>query len=148
MLSVRRRREGAVALHQPLAVVAVLELVLPAGEVAEAYKQLTWIERLWRELKDAMEVRPIDHHLKKDTVRGHLFVCFLALYLAAVLRKKLAAADLELPWDELIRDLAALRAVEVELDGQRYVLRSPLQGHAGKVFAALGAKVPPLAEAL
>lgn len=121
---------------------------LPAGEVAEAYKQLTWIERLWRELKDVMEVRPIYHHLKKDNVRGHIFVCFLALYLAAVLRKKLAAADLKLPWDELIRDLSALRAVEVELDGQRYVLRSPLKGQAGKVFAALGAKVPPLAEAL
>jgi hypothetical protein len=35
---------------------------LPAWEVGEAYKQLIWIERLWRELKHVMEVRPIYHH--------------------------------------------------------------------------------------
>lgn len=121
---------------------------LPAGEVAEACKQLGWIERLWRELKDVIEVRPIYHDLKKDNVRGHIFGCFLAVYLAALLRKKLVAANLKLPWEELIRDLAALRAVEVELDGQHHVLRSPLKGHAGRVFAAVGGKVPPLAEPL
>ena len=52
---------------------------LPAPEVAEAYRQLTWIERLWRELKDVMEVRPIYHHQKKDNVKGHIFVSFPAL---------------------------------------------------------------------
>jgi transposase len=121
---------------------------LPADEVAEAYKQLTWIERLWRELKDVMEVRPVYHHLKKVNVQGHIFISFLALYLAALLRQKLAAAGQKLPWDEVVRDLSDLRAVEVELDGQRYLLRSPLKRHAGKVFAAVGAKVPPLAQAL
>ena len=119
---------------------------LPAEEVALAYKHLTWIERLWRDLKDVVELRPIFHWQKRDNVKGHIFVCFLSLYLAALLKHKLAQAALKLPWDEIIRDLSAMRAVTVDLAGEAYLLRSPLQGHAGKILAALGIKPPPLAQ--
>src|SRR5262249_17306884 len=34
---------------------------LSAAECGEAYKELTWIERLWRELKDVVELRPVYH---------------------------------------------------------------------------------------
>jgi len=121
---------------------------LPAGEVAQAYKELTWIERLWRELKDVVEVRPNYHWKKRENVKGHIFACFLALYLAALLRKLLAKADLKLPWDEVIRDLSSMRAVRVELGGEKYLLRSPIKGCAGQVFAAVGVKVPALAQPL
>lgn len=119
---------------------------LPAAEVACAYKHLTWIERLWRDLKDVVELRPIFHWQRRDNVKGHIFVCFLSLYLAALLKRKLAQAELKLPWDEIMRDLSALRAVTVDLGGEQYLLRSPLQGNAGKILAALGIKPPPLAQ--
>lgn len=121
---------------------------LPAAEVAQAYKELTWIERLWRELKDVVEVRPIFHWRRKENVKGHIFTCFLALHLAAFLRRKLARAGLKLPWDEVIRDLSQVRAIVVELAGERYLMRSPLKGCAGQVFAAAGVRVPPLAQPL
>lgn len=139
---------------------------LPAVEVAEAYKQLTWIERLWRELKNVMEVRPIFHHKKKDNVKGHIFACFLALYLSAALRHRLhenIAAEHPkdaqppdgsrpptqwLPWDDVMRDLQQLRAITVRLDGERYLLRTELKGHATRVFRALGIRPPPLATVL
>lgn len=121
---------------------------LPAVEVAQAYKQLTWIERLWRELKDVMRLRPIFHHQKRDNVRGHIFVCFLALYVAALLRRRLSEAGRKPQWDELIRDLSDVRAVTVQLEGARFLLRSPLRGCAGDVFSAVGLKPPPLATPL
>jgi transposase len=121
---------------------------IPTAEVALAYKQLTWIERLWRELKDVMEVRPIYHWQIKDNVRGHIFVCFLALYLAALLKHKLAEAKEVIPWDEVIRDLSSVRAVRVALAKEIYLMRSPLHGSAGRVFSATGVKVPALAELL
>ena len=119
---------------------------LPAGEVAQAYKDLSWIERLWRDLKDVVELRPIYHWRKKENVKGHIFVCFLALYLAALLRKQLNDAGVEAPWDEVLRDLASVRAVTVNLGGELYLMRSPLQGRAGSIFAAVGIKPPPLAQ--
>ncbi|PIQ82010.1 MAG: transposase, partial [Candidatus Omnitrophica bacterium CG11_big_fil_rev_8_21_14_0_20_64_10] len=119
---------------------------LPAVEVAQAYKELTWIERLWRELKDVVEVRPIYHHIKKDNVKGHIFACFLALYLVALLKRKLAEAKMMLPWDEMIRDSSAMRAVVVRLGGERYLMRTALRGCAGTLFRIVGVKVPPLAQ--
>jgi len=121
---------------------------LPAADVAHAYKELSGIERLWRELKDVVEIRPIYHHLIKNNVKGHIFSCFLALYMVASLKKKLKEQQLHIPWDEIIRDLSAVRAVIVRIKEDRYLMRTPLKGHAGKLFQIVGAKVPPLAQPL
>jgi hypothetical protein len=121
---------------------------LPADEVAQAYKQLTWIERLWRELKDVVQVRPVYHHWERDNVKGHIFICFLALYLAALLRQKLAAAGLKLPWDDVIRDLSQLRAVTLRVQKDRFLMRSPLKGCTSSVLAAVGVKPPVIAQAM
>lgn len=137
---------------------------LSAAEVAEAYKQLTWIERLWRELKDVMEVRPIFHHQKKENVKGHIFASFLALYLSATLRRRLDTlwqkehpeaapprspeepARLPVRWDKLMEDLSQLRAVRVRLEGERYLMRTELKGQAHEAFRAIGLRPPPLAQ--
>ncbi len=139
---------------------------LPASEVAEAYKQLTWIERLWRELKEVMEVRPIYHHQKKDNVKGHIFASFLALYLSASLRRRLDAlaqkehpeaagnrnatepARLPIRWEKLLEDLSQLRAIRVRLDNQCYLMRTELKGQAHEAFRAVGVRPPPLAQPL
>lgn len=139
---------------------------LPATEVAEAYKQLTWIERLWRELKDVMEVRPIYHHKKKENVKGHIFAAFLALYLSATLRQRLQdlrarehpeemkppgpgePPRLPIEWDALIQDLSQVRAVTIRMEDERYLLRTDFRGHAAEVFRAAGVRPPPLAQSL
>lgn len=119
---------------------------LPAEEVAEAYKHLTWIERLWRELKSVLEIRPIYHHKKRHNITGHIFGTFLALYLTAFLKTKFAAAKQKLPWDEVIRDLSAMTAIHLEVNGAFYRMRPPLEGCAGRVLQIVGARVPPVAE--
>ena len=119
---------------------------LPADEVAQAHKQLSAIERLWRELKDVVEVRPVFHHWVCDNVKGRVFVCFLALYVAAHLRHKLAAAGLQLPWDDVVRDLCEVRAITLHVRQDRFLMRSPFKGTAGKVFTAVGVRPPVIAE--
>lgn len=140
---------------------------LPAAEVAEAYRQLAWIERLWRELKDVVELRPIYHHHKKDNVKGHSFAAFLALYLSAMLRRRLdelwhrehpdestaapvrpQPAKTRRPWEDLIRDLSQLRGLRVRLDAELHLLRTELKGTADQAFHALGLRPPPLAQKL
>lgn len=121
---------------------------LPAEEVALAYKNLLWIERLFRELKTLLQTRPIYHHLVKDNVKGHIFGCFLALYLVVVLRKKIEALGEKLEWEDLIRDLSQLRAIALRLDSKRYLLRTDLGGRAHLAFKAVGLRPPPLAQLL
>jgi hypothetical protein len=121
---------------------------LPADEVALAYKNLLWIERLFRELKSLLETRPIYHHWVKDNGKGHIVGCFLALYLVVVLRKKIEQLGQRVEWDDLIRDLSQLRAIALRLDDQRYVLRTELAGVAHVAFKAVGLRPPPLAQRL
>jgi hypothetical protein len=121
---------------------------LPADEVALAYKNLLWIERLFRDLKSLLETRPIYHHWVKDNVKGHIFACFLALYLVVVLRKKIAALGRAVEWADLMRDLSQLRAIGLQLDDQHYLLRTDLRGTAHVAFQAVGLRPPPLAQVL
>jgi transposase len=78
-----------------------------------------------------VELRPIFHWRKRENVNGHIFVCFLALYLAALLRRKLAQAGIERQWGEVMGDLCSQRAVTLRLAGEDYRLRTPLKGAAG-----------------
>jgi hypothetical protein len=121
---------------------------LPANEVALAYKNLLWIERLFRELKSLLRTRPIYHHWVKDNVKGHIFGCFLALYLVVMLRKKIEALGTKVEWADLMRDLSQLRAIGLRLEGTRYLLRTDLAGAAHVAFKAVGLRPPPLAQLL
>lgn len=121
---------------------------LRADEVAVAYKNLLWIERLFRDLKSLLETRPIFHHWVRDNVKGHVFGCFLALYMVVVLRKKIEALGRKVEWEDLVRDLSQIRAIGLRLEGQRFLLRTDLAGVAHLAFKAMGLRPPPLAQSL
>jgi hypothetical protein len=109
-----------------------------------------------------IEVIPIepDHHIlwpidpiepgsgrDKDNVKGHIFA-FLALYLVVALRKKIAALGRAVEWADLMRDLSQLRAIGLQLDDHRYLLRTDLRGTAHVALEAVGLRPPPLAQVL
>lgn len=119
---------------------------LPSEEVALVYKNLLWIERLFRDLKSLLETRPIYHHWIRDNVKGHVFGCFLALYMVVVLRKKIEALGQKVEWEDLVRDLSQLRAIGLRLDDQKYLLRTDLRGVAHIAFKAMKMKPPSLAQ--
>jgi len=60
-----------------------------SAAVVRAYKQLKVNERAFREMKSALEIRPI-HHRLADRVRAHVFICMLACYLRFELASRLA----------------------------------------------------------
>jgi hypothetical protein len=120
---------------------------LPAAEVAQAYKSLWRVERAFREMKSTLDVRPVFHQ-RDDSVIGHITGCFLALRLEVDLQRRLDAKGLAAPWPDLMRDLARLQAVIVDLDGTRYRLRTDCLGHAAKAFQAAGVAIPTAVTAL
>jgi transposase len=56
--------------------------------VAQAYKSLWQVERVFREIKSGLDLRPVYHWTEKR-IRGHVMICFLALVLEMALRRKL-----------------------------------------------------------
>jgi len=141
--------EGAVAREARLdgKFVLTTSTDLPAAEVAKAYKSLWRVERAFRTLKSTLDVRPVFHQ-RDDSVIGHITGCFLALRLEVDLQRRLDAEGLAVPWPDLMRDLARLQAVIVELDGIRYRLRTDCLGHAAKAFQAAGVAIPTAVTAL
>jgi hypothetical protein len=62
---------------------------LTSQAVVRVYKQLKMAERAYRTIKDALDVRPIRHHLQ-DRVEAHFFLFLLAYYLLFELQARLA----------------------------------------------------------
>lgn len=117
---------------------------LPAHDVALAYKSLWRVERTFREEKCTLEVRPIFHHLDSTSI-GHIVGCFLALRLEVDLQTRLDERHVDVSWPDLMRDLAQVQCVTVDIDGSRYTLRTDLLGAASQAFVAAGIRPPPIA---
>ena len=56
---------------------------LTAEDLALAYKQLYQVKRGWRDMKEALALRPVFHH-REDGIRVHVQLCWLALLLIRV----------------------------------------------------------------
>ncbi len=56
---------------------------LPAEDVVRGYKQLWQIERVHRDLKHTVDIRPVYHRLE-DRIRAHVLLCWLGLLLIRV----------------------------------------------------------------
>jgi transposase len=63
--------------------------LLSTQAVVRVYKQLKMAERAYRTIKDALDVRPVRHHLT-DRVEAHFFLFLLAYHLLFELQARLA----------------------------------------------------------
>lgn len=115
---------------------------MPAVEVALKYKQLLMVERIFRDMKSALETRPIFHRCD-ETIRGHVFCSFLALVLRKELDQALDQAGERFEWEDVKRDLKALQEMTITDSGKVITVRSRAEGCCGKVFAAVGVALPP-----
>jgi len=123
---------------------------LATDAVATTYKGLWRVERIFREEKSVLEVRPIFHHSDENSI-GHIVASFLALRLDVDLQRRLDAKGVETSWPDLMRDLSEVRAVRLTLDGKAWKIRTDLTGSAYAAFEAAGVRPPlrllPLREA-
>lgn len=120
---------------------------LSAAEVALQYKKLWQVEHWFRACKSLVDTRPLFHRCD-ETIRGHVFCSFLALLLRDELQRRLAAHGQTFEWAEVLADLERLQQVEIEQDGQRFLLRSEVQGTCGHVCQAVGVALPPTVQQL
>jgi transposase len=120
---------------------------LKAREVALKYKELWMVEHAFRDMKSAIDTRPI-FHKRDETIRGHVFCSFLALVLKKELDDRLASQGLQFEWADIKQDLKALQEVILEENGSKLAIRTECQSTCGKVFKAIGVAVPPTIRAV
>jgi hypothetical protein len=118
----------------------------PAAEVVQRYKSLADFERGFRALKSDIELGPVYHRLPKR-IRAHALVCFLALILHRVLRRRLKASQHP---ESPARLLEQLRRIQLQTartqDGQMLHGLPELGGPQKDLFVALGVALPNLAD--
>ena len=120
---------------------------LSAKDVALSYKGLWQVERGFRNLKSALEVRPV-YHWKESRVKGHVFASFLSLVLMTATGRKLEKKGIKLVWNDFIRDFRAFRAIKVNFTGKTYQLRTECRGNVSSAFQALGLRIPPVMQSV
>jgi hypothetical protein len=89
------RKTDQITVEAALDGIYVIRTTCPTSElttqaVVRVYKQLKMAERAYRTIKDALDVRPIRHHLQ-DRVQAHFFLFLLAYHLLFELQARLAS---------------------------------------------------------
>jgi hypothetical protein len=105
------------------------------------YRDLLQVEDLFRTAKALLRTRPI-YHAADAAIRGHVFCSFLALVLTKELDDRCQAAGFHPEWGDVRRDLDRLQEVEINKDGKRLTLRTPVTGTAGRLFQAARIALP------
>jgi transposase len=86
----------------------------PAGELWEAYIQLTQAENAFRIQKSDLKIRPIWHQ-KEDRVKAHILVCFLAYVLWKMLGQMCKRAGLGNEPRQVFDEIAQIKVVDVTM---------------------------------
>jgi transposase len=113
-----------------------------ADTVALKYKELWQVEQVFRDVKSALETRPV-YHQRDENIKGHVFCSFLALVLRKELDRRLKQAGHTFEWSDIKQDLKSLQEVVIEDKGKSLALRTECVGTCGKVFQAVGVAIPP-----
>ena len=57
-----------------------------AIEIMKTYKELQMVENAFDEIKNFLDIRPIEHH-KKSRVKAHVFVCVMSFLVESIIEK-------------------------------------------------------------
>jgi transposase len=116
--------------------VSTSNINLDAADVAMGYKQLFEIERVFRDMKNVLEIRPVYHRLD-DRIRSHILICWMAMVLVRYAEEKTG-----LTWFSISRILDDITAGLIETKSSTLWYTSQISDKAKELFSKLSLKVP------
>ena len=116
--------------------VSTSNMNLDAADVAMGYKQLFEIERVFRDMKNVLEIRPVYHRLD-DRIRSHILICWMAMVLVRYAEEKTG-----LPWFSISRTLDDITAGLIETKSSTLWYTSQISDEAKNLFSKLSLKLP------
>ncbi|KXA88497.1 hypothetical protein AKJ61_04780, partial [candidate division MSBL1 archaeon SCGC-AAA259B11] len=93
---------------------------LDPSKTVEKYKELKDVEQAFDELKNMLNLRPV-YHSTDVGVKGHVFVCILALLLRRLMEKETGE-----PFESVFEELKKLKVNVIDLEGEKIFQRSRL----------------------
>jgi transposase len=109
---------------------------LSPEDIALGYKQLSEVERGWRDLKHVLDLRPV-YHRKEERIRAHVILCWLALLLVRVAETKTDDS-----WPNLRRELERLHVGTFEGQAGFFRKRTALTAAQKAIFRKLDIQEP------
>lgn len=106
-------------------------------EIARHYKSLWQIEHAFKELKSSLDVSPM-YHWKEKRIRGHVFICFLALALELGFTRLLKNCS----YSEVMEDLKRLQAILHRVKDTEFIKRTEIFGKGDLAFRAVQLQIP------
>ena len=116
--------------------VSTSNMNLDAADVAMGYKQLFEIERVFRDMKNVLEIRPVYHRLD-DRIRSHILICWMAMVLVRYAEEKTGST-----WFSISRTLDDITAGLIETKSSTLWYTSRISDEAGSIFSKLSLKAP------
>jgi hypothetical protein len=109
---------------------------LSPEDIALGYKQLSEVERGWRDLKHVLDLRPV-YHRKEERIRAHIILCWLALLLVRVAETKTDDS-----WPNVRRELERLQVGTFEGQSGFFRKRTALTPAQKVIFRRLAIQEP------
>ena len=110
---------------------------LSAEDAVRGYKQLWQIERVFRDLKHVVDIRPI-HHQLEDRIRAHVLLCWLAMLVIRVAENEAGQT-----WHRIHRQLRRLEVgIHQTRSGEVWQTNRPTDD-LERLFDTLDLKLPP-----
>lgn len=116
--------------------VSTSSMKLDAADVVSGYKQLWAIERVFKDMKNTLDIRPVYHHLD-DRIRSHILICWLAMVLV-----RYAENAVDRSWHQIEKALADITAGLIESDSVRLWYCSDISDEAKDIFKLLTIDLP------
>ncbi|KXA89986.1 hypothetical protein AKJ57_04605 [candidate division MSBL1 archaeon SCGC-AAA259A05] len=110
---------------------------LKPDKIMEAYKDLKDVEKAFDELKNFFKIRPIYHRTDKR-VKGHVYVCILALLLKRLIEKKT-----DEPFNKTMQELEKLKVSEMEFRGKKILQRNEIKKPQKQLLETMEIMEPP-----
>jgi len=116
--------------------VSTSSMKMDAADVVLGYKQLWAIERVFRDLKNTLDIRPVYHRLD-DRIRSHILICWLSMVLV-----RYAENQTGFSWHEIEKVLSTVTAGRIESDKVNIWYTSDISESAKAIFTALEIEQP------
>lgn len=111
---------------------------LSVEDLVLGYKQLFVIERVFRDLKHLVDIRPV-HHRLPERIRAHVLLCWLAMLMIRVTEN-----ETQCSWFQLKKILSSLQVATLDLPSQGFIQQSnSLTLEQKEIFDKLHLEKPP-----